>query len=147
MSGERGFTSCSLVLYIAEKEIIKELYVTTLRVGKKELEAICNLKDEGRLKKAYFVLSGISKYNYYKGKRYDYDTYFEDACNDYKFKYDYVNNHSKIILARTSKNYYVIETSSNFNENPKIEQFCLLNSKEVYEYYLETFRKVGIFNE
>lgn len=34
----------------------------------------------------------------------------------------------------------VIETSSNFNENPKIEQFCITNSPEIYGFY-----KAGLF--
>lgn len=147
ISGVGGFSSCSLVLYIAEKEKIKNMFITTLRVGKKELEALCDLKENGRLKNCYFALSSISKRTYYKDKRYEYDDFFESLCNEYGFKYNYVNNHSKVILIETAKNNYVIETSSNFNENPKIEQFCLTNSKAVYDYYLNVLTKEGIICE
>lgn len=147
ISGVGGFSSCSLVLYIAEKEIINNMYITTLRVGKKELDALCNLKDNGKLKNCFFALSGINKRTYYKDKRYEYDTYFEDLCEEYNFKFNYVNNHSKIILIETKNNKYVVETSSNFNENPKIEQFCLLNSQKVFDYYYKILKKEGIIFE
>ena len=52
------------------------------------------------------------------------------------------NNHSKIILAKTKHNFYVIETSSNLNENPKIEQFNFENSKRLYEFYLLLFKEL-----
>lgn len=50
-----------------------------------------------------------------------------------------VKNHSKVILLDTDKGKYVIETSSNFNENPKIEQFSFEKSAELYEFYKKSF--------
>lgn len=43
---------------------------------------------------------------------------------------------------RTSENYYVLETSSNLNENPKIEQYSFENNKELYLFYYEFFEKL-----
>lgn len=40
---------------------------------------------------------------------------------------------------KTPKNYYVVETSSDLNENPKMEQFSWKNDKELYNWYLELF--------
>jgi hypothetical protein len=50
-----------------------------------------------------------------------------------------INNHSKIILMKTESNYYVLETSSNLNENPKIEQYSFENNKELYDFYYAFF--------
>lgn len=38
-----------------------------------------------------------------------------------------------------NENYYVIETSSNLNENPKLEQFSWENDKELFEWYEKLF--------
>lgn len=51
----------------------------------------------------------------------------------------------KVILLDTDAGKLTIETSSNFNENPKIEQFCITNDTAVYGYYLGGFQRLGIF--
>lgn len=33
---------------------------------------------------------------------------------------------------------------ADFNENPKIEQFCVINSEDVYEWYVKTLHKFDI---
>lgn len=136
-----GFSSCSVVLWIASKTKIKQMFASTLRVGKKEIDAMKDLHDDGKLDSASFVLCGISKENKsLKGKDYGYTEYFEERCEECGFSWSYAKNHSKIILLDTSKGKFAIETSSNFNENPKIEQFCITKSDLIYDFY-----KSGIF--
>lgn len=136
-----GFSSCSVVLWIAAKTKIERMFVSTLRVGKKEIDAMQDLYEEGRLKHAKFVLCGISKENKsLKGKDYGYTEYFEEKCAECGFEWCYAKNHSKIILLDTSEGKFVVETSSNFNENPKVEQFCINKSDLIYNFY-----KSGIF--
>ena len=135
-----GWSSCSLILWIAEQTKIKKMVATTLRVGKKEIDSICGLMEWGTLEQAEIYLSGISKQH----KKYDYADYFEQKCKEYGIKYKYVKNHSKVILLDTDCGKIVIETSSNLNENPKIEQFCVVSSAEIYDFYLKCFQKLGV---
>lgn len=136
-----GFSSCSVVLWIANKAKIKQMFASTLRVGKKEIDAMQDLHESGKLDSASFVLCGISKENKsLKGKDYGYTEYFEERCAECGFSWSYAKNHSKVILLDTSVGKFVIETSSNFNENPKIEQFCITKSDLIYDFY-----KSGIF--
>ncbi|MFR6311357.1 hypothetical protein [Anaerofustis stercorihominis] len=144
ISPAKGWSSCNLIMYIASNENIYNLIATTLRVGKKEITEIEKLFNNGNLKEAHFILSGISKENRVKGKTYDYQEYFENTCKKCGFTFKYINNHSKVILIKTFDNYYVIETSSNLNENPKIEQFVVTNSKEICEYYIKVFKELEI---
>ena len=53
-----------------------------------------------------------------------------------------VNNHSKILLFDTNEGKFVLETSSNLNENPKIEQFSFEKNEELYGFYLELFEEI-----
>lgn len=135
-----GWSSCSLILWIAEQTHIRRMIATTLRVGKKEIDAICGLMYDGTLESAEIYLSGIAKQH----KKYDYSDYFEAKCEEYGIKYKYVKNHSKVILLDTDLGKIVIETSSNLNENPKIEQFCVLNSEKVYDFYMNCFNRLGV---
>lgn len=133
-----GFSSCSLVMALAEKCKIYSAKITTLRVGKKELLALVSL----RIPSVEFCLCDVQKQN---ANAYDYADYFENVCRENGYSFRYLNNHSKVILLETSSGKITIETSSNFNENPKIEQFCVTNSADVYDFYTEQFRENGVF--
>lgn len=138
-----GFSSVSFIKLVAEKEKILELTASTLRIGEKQFNYLSDLNKKGKLDKATFFIGSIMKSdkNHNKGK-YDYYTKFVNVCEENKWKTIVVNNHSKIILMRTDKNYYVLETSSNLNENPKIEQFSFENNKELYDFYYKFFEMV-----
>ena len=133
-----GFSSCSLVMALSEMCRIDSVKITTLRVGKKELSALVELE----IPSVEFCLCDVQKQN---ANSYDYADYFENVCRENGYRFRYINNHSKIILLETSVGKIAIETSSNFNENPKIEQFCITNSSDVYDFYLEQFREIGVF--
>ena len=135
-----GWSSCSLILWIAEQSHIRHMIATTLRVEKKEIDAICGLMYDGTLESAEIYLSGIAKQH----KKYDYSDYFEAKCEEYGIKYKYVKNHSKVILLDTDLGKIVIETSSNLNENPKIEQFCVVKSEDLYDFYINCFERLGV---
>lgn len=44
-------------------------------------------------------------------------------------------NHSKVTLIENGTDYLVIEGSANFTANPRIEQFVITNSKELYLFH------------
>lgn len=133
-----GFSSCAVVMAIADETKIRELKITTLRVGKKEALALERLN----IPKVEIVCGGIALQN---AKKYDYAKWLTEvgARNDWKICY--TRNHSKIILLDTDRGKIVIETSSNFNENPQIEQVCITNDAAVYGFYLDGLRMNGVF--
>lgn len=142
ISYQGGFASVSFIVDVAQKETILELTASTLRIGKKQLKALQKLQDMGSLKKANFVIGGIMKENKSTGRSYSYYDDFQQVCEVNNWNYVVVNNHSKIILMRTDSNYYVLETSSNLNENPKIEQFTFENDKELYDFYYSIYKEL-----
>lgn len=72
-------------------------------------------------------------------KRYKYYEDFKSLCDTNGWTYSVVNNHSKIMLFDTDVGKFVIETSSNLNENPKIEQFGFEKDEELFEFYKQVF--------
>lgn len=134
-----GWSSCSLVLAISHMCSIRSITASTLRVGKKELIALCGIGC-----RIHFILSGLSRENSSSGKDYLYHEIFEQVCEQKGFTYTYARNHSKVILLDTDIGPIAIETSSNLNENPKIEQFIITQSTEVYSFYINAFAQLGL---
>lgn len=139
ISPEGGFNSINLIKYICENETIQELSCMTLRIGKKESMHLKYLADVGKIKKANFVIGSIMKED---DKKYRYWEVFRENAVEKGWKFTIVNNHAKIILAKTNNNYYCIETSSNLNQNPKIEQFNIENDEKVYDFYMQIFKEL-----
>ena len=135
-----GFSSISFIKAVAKKEIIIELTASTLRIGEKQFKYLSELKNEGRLESALFFIGALMKTDNDKDDKYNYYQKFNKICNENSWKRVIVNNHSKVILMRTEKNYYILETSSNLNENPKIEQYSFENDYSLYEFYYDFFQ-------
>lgn len=140
ISGKNGFSSCCLILKIAEQSEIRRLIATTLRVGKKEICALEKLE----IPKVTIICGLVSKN---VKNKYQYSEFLEEKVKENGWRLVYSHNHSKVILLETSNGFLTIETSSNLNENPQIEQFCVMNSREVFDYYLSQFERLGLLNE
>lgn len=130
-----GFSSISFVRFIAKRAKILELTAFTLRVGKKEMQALNVLHSGGRLEKANFLIGSFMKNDSKTGLKYGYYQLFDRICGKNGWNYTVVQNHSKILLFETEVGKFVIETSSNLNENPKMEQFSFEKNAELYDFY------------
>lgn len=133
-----GFSSLGFIIFIAEHTMINELTVSTLRVGKKHLHILDKLHKSGKLKRVNFIVGSIMK----KSGAVDKFGYYDDliaVCKENNWQVRVENNHSKLLLFDTKDGKYVIETSSNLNENPKIEQFSFEKSAELFDFYHKFF--------
>lgn len=135
MISDGGFSSSTIINFVAKRATINNLYVTTLRVGKKELKMLDLLHRQGKLGKCSFVVGSIMRQDSKTGLKYKYYENFEQICKNNGWQYRSERNHSKIILFDTDKGKYVLETSSNLNENPKIEQFSFEKNEELFGFY------------
>lgn len=129
---EGGFSSICFILFIAERAVIKNLHISTFRVGKKEIQAMHALKNKGRLINSEFILCSFAKDE--QGGAYG---ILDKICQQNNWGIHPVNNHSKVHLYDTCKGKFVIETSSNLNENPKMEQFSFEKDAALYDFYKE----------
>jgi hypothetical protein len=135
--------SISFIMFVAETEVIEHLYVSTLRVGKRQLMMLDYLKREGKLLAATLLTGGIMERDNAVGKKYGYYDNLLSVCEANGWRRETVNNHSKLVLMKTAEgNYYVLETSSNLNENPNMEQFSFENDRELFEFYKKVFDEI-----
>ena len=89
----------------------------------------------------YFAVGSLMKDCGNAVKKYGYYDNFESVCGNNGWKYVVVNNHSKIILFDTDIGKFVLETSSNLNENPKIEQFSFEKDDDLFDFYKSVFER------
>lgn len=137
-----GFSTVGIINYVANIEPIEELYVSTFRIGKNHFKALLRLHQKGKLNNCHFITSVSQKEIDDTQEGYNYFEYISRMCESIGWKLKIFNNHSKILLMKTQSNYYVVETSSNLNENPKTEHFSWENDKELYEWYKEIFKEL-----
>lgn len=141
-----GFSSIGFIQYIALAEDIEELFVSTFRIGKAQFTILCNLSDKGRLDKVHFITSSTQAKTdslaEYGSKKYNYYEFISNECALRGWSLSVFDNHSKLILMHTHKNWYVIETSSNLNENPKMEQFSFENDETLFNWYKDLFLQI-----
>ena len=136
-----GFSSIGIIKYVAMREKIEELYVSTFRIGKPHFEELCKLHKKGYIKQANFITS-LKQAGIDSTLSIDYFNIICEECIKRGWSIKAYNNHSKIVLMRTSKNYYIIETSSNLSENPKMEQFTWENDRTLFEWYEQMFKEL-----
>ena len=129
-----GFSSICFILFVAERAKINNLLVSTFRVGKKEIQLLNALHEKGRLDNAAFVCMNLMKEDASTAK-YGHYNILDYICKKNEWGLQTKRNHSKVILLDTDKGKFVIETSSNLNENPKIEQFSFEKDAELYDFY------------
>ena len=75
-----GFSSISFVRFIAKKAKILELTASTLRVGKKEMQALNLLHSSGQPVKANFLIGSFMKNDSKTGLKYGYYQLFDRIC-------------------------------------------------------------------
>lgn len=136
-----GFSSISFIRYVAEHTHINHLYASTLRVGRKHLECLDVMHRQGMLGGCTLIVGSIMKQDSEYVKKYKYYDDLTEVCEKNGWEVIVEQNHSKVILFDTEDGYFVLETSSNLNENPKREQFSFEKSEELFNFYLQIFQE------
>lgn len=130
-----GFSSIAFIKFIADRTVINRMTATTLRVGKKHLLVLDELHKRGRLKYAKLVVGTIMENDSKYVMKYQYFDNLKKTCDRNGWEVISCNNHSKLLLFDTDAGKFVVETSSNLNENPSIEQFSFEKSDALYDFY------------
>ena len=131
ISGRLGFSSMAVIDYVARRDPIELLSVATFNISRKRMRALASLHRRGLVRDAHIVTSDV------KAGR---DGFCRDACARIGWRFDEVKNHAKVILMRTAGGaYHCVRTSSNLNENPRIETYSWDNDAGLYDFYLQLF--------
>lgn len=127
-----------MIAYIADRTHIKLLRACTLRVGKKEAQMLAQFSEAGKLDMAHLVVGSVMGVGGAE-KAYGYMALLDDLCARKGWIVKRRNNHGKIYLFDTDAGRFVLETSSNLNENPQSEFFVFQKDAQLYAGYSEVF--------
>lgn len=133
---QNGVNSFDFILAILAKEKIKKLHIAFYRIGKKVVTELDELQKSGKVQSIHLLINdGFPKlvpdcWNLIKSLERD------------SFSVRVENNHTKIILAVTEENKYVIEGSGNLSINARIEQYLIMNNEEVYNFHKKWIEEI-----
>lgn len=134
-----AFSSIGLIRYVADRGRIEDLTVSSLAVGADQAMCLDVLAREGKIGKARFFVGSVMgmdrRTKTVKAGIRDRAVVLSELCRTHDWEAMICRNHSKIILMRTAIGHFVVETSSNLNENPKFEQFSFENNEALYKFY------------
>lgn len=130
-----GTSDCGSIFTYALKHYgeIEEMYLATWTISKQNIKRIKESIANGTLKKLTMVFSSTLKaanpalYASLVGSLKD----FENVS------LKEINSHAKTFSIKTNKNYITVSGSANWSENPRIENFLILNDKDLFLHHKE----------
>lgn len=108
---------------------------TTNNVNSKEL---IDLYDSGKIGKVVFVVG-----NYFKVREAPVYNFLASKLLERKQTIISGEHHAKILLLQNEEHYITIESSANLTSNPRTEQFCYSNDKDLYHFYKSWFESLA----
>lgn len=127
----QSFNGFSILLWLMEKDEYSEIYLTTFSLDQKTAKAIVDLIKSTPNIKYTLVITSLLKYDR-KGRF----NMLSECANEVKnFIFVETYNHTKIIMARSKKNHFIVEGSGNLSANARIEQYLFENSEETYNFH------------
>jgi hypothetical protein len=114
-------------------ENIESLYLSTWIISRESIDALCRAVDEEKLSNLYFVVSKRLK----ELKKSNYNHLVEQFEQRQNIKFKTLNCHAKTFSFNTGKNYFTVIGSGNWTENPRIENYVIINDKAAFEFNKE----------
>ena len=134
---KNAVNSFDFIAAIADKEIILNLYIAVYRIGKKVINTIKSIQDQGRINKITFLVND----GYPKMQREGWNVLKSHESEKWQIKIE--NNHAKVIAIKTDSNNYVIEGSGNLSINARIEQYLFANSEGLYKFHEQWINEIN----
>lgn len=134
----KQFTTMSFIAWMIETMgTIDELTISTYSIGTTTINTLMRYYDNGDILEGHIYLAAYAKR--IAPKRVDL-LRSQIGVRD-RFSLSFGFNHSKVVTAKIgSAGYFTVCGSGNFSENANNEQFVLVNSKQVYDFYKNIIR-------
>jgi len=128
-----GTSDCgSIFTYALQNwEEITEMYLATWTISKQNIKRIKEAMESGKLKNLTMVFSSTLKganpalYASLVGALKQFDN----------VKLKEINSHAKTFSVTNGKDFITVTGSANWSENPRIENFLILNDKNLFEHH------------
>ena len=124
----KAFNAFTFVELISRLSFIQELTASTYSISMKVIDALQEMKRNGRIDKINLMISDSMMKRNPKVS----DSINAWATVDPMVSVVYSWNHSKVVAIKTETDYFCIEGSGNWGENACYEQYVVVNDESVY---------------
>jgi hypothetical protein len=135
MQTDIAFNAFDLVVFLAEKQPIKNLLASTYSISRNSIESIIQLHDAGKIEQMTLLISD----SMIKRNPATIENLVAMSSTRANLQVKFAWNHSKVNLIQTHDEYYVIEGSGNWSNNAHFEQYIFVNDKEVFDFRKQMF--------
>jgi nitrate reductase beta subunit len=128
-----GTSDCgSIFSYILKEwEEITEMYLATWTISKQNIKRIEEAVSTGKLKSLTLVFSSTLK----PANPALYASLVGSLKNFENVKLKEINSHAKTFSVTNGVDFITVSGSANWSENPRIENFLILNDKNLFEHH------------
>ena len=127
---EKAFNAFTFIPWVAKYHFIEEIYASTYSISRRVVEALQKLQQDGKVGKVKLLISD----SMIKRNPQTIDVIEGVINSNPNFEVKYYWNHSKVCLVKAGDFYLSLEGSGNWSENAQLEQYVLINDKEVYDF-------------
>lgn len=138
-----AFSAIGFVRYTALKTAINHLHVATFAFGARQAVCLDVLASQGRLRDCTITVHKMMGTDKADDRRTDRLGTIKEICDNRGWRLGISKQHLKVVLMDTDSGKYVLETSSNFNENPNIEQFSFEKNTELHAFYRAAIEEIA----
>lgn len=130
-----GTSDCGSIFSYALKEWeeITEMYLATWTISKQNIKRIKEAVESGKLKQLTMVFSSTLK----GANPALYASLVGSLKQFENVKLKEINSHAKTFSITNGKDYITVSGSANWSENPRIENFLILNDVYLFEHHKE----------
>lgn len=128
-----GTSDCGSIFTYAlqEWEEITEMYLATWTISKQNIKRLKEAVESGKLKSLTMVFSSTLK-----GANPALYASLVGALKPFEnVKLKEINSHAKTFSISNGKDYITVSGSANWSENPRIENFLILNDKNLFDHH------------
>ena len=128
-----GTSDCGSIFTYALNswEEITEMYLATWTISKQNIKRLKEAVESGKLKNLTMVFSSTLK-----GANPALYASLVGALKPYEnVKLKEINSHAKTFSISNGKEYITVSGSANWSENPRIENFLILNDKNLFDHH------------
>ena len=128
----KSFNAMALVDFILQNEKIEESFFCVYSIDYDSGALLAMMADQGKLGKCTFLISNLRNSAYRKKEKIVRDKFIENK----NIRLIFCGSHAKMMGFKTAVNYYVVETSANFANNSRIEQYMFENCEQTYKFHM-----------
>jgi len=111
---------------------VKYFYGSTWTMNRENVQELLTLYDDGTIENIS-MLTGL----YFKRRESAVYAQLLAGLEERGQRFNSFRNHAKVILLQSGDDYIVMEGSANFTANPRLENFCIINDKKLYDFHKE----------